>query len=79
MYLNYHSGVLHVWQNGVSQVHGTFRRNSNQICQFHWGLYANGANTSITLFEDDFSVWKLDQTLTSFDAEPWTATRTSCQ
>jgi hypothetical protein len=71
VYLNYHKGEFHVWQDGVSQMHGTFRRNSKQICQFHWGLYANGANNAITLFEDDMSVWKLEEPLASFDQEPW--------
>ncbi len=70
VYLNYYTGQLHVWQDGVSQMHGTFRRNSTQICQMHWGLYASGNNPAITLFEDDMSVWKLEQPLAGFDAEP---------
>jgi hypothetical protein len=71
VYLNYHTGVMHLWQNGVKQLQATFRRNTRQICHFHWGLYASGANSSITLFEDDFSLWKLDQPVTDFAAEPW--------
>jgi hypothetical protein len=70
VYLNYHSGALHLWQDGQKQLEATFTRNSRQICQFHWGLYANGANTSITLFEDDFSIWKLDEPLTDLGSEP---------
>ena len=71
LYLNYHTGVMDLWMNGQKQWHATVRRSSQQICQFHWGLYASGANSSITLFEDDFSLWKLDQPLPSVDAEPW--------
>ncbi len=79
LYLNYHSGVMHMWQNGQKQWQATFRRPTKQICQFHWGLYASGANTSISLFEDDFSIWKLDQPLASFDVEPWLGqTRSVC-
>lgn len=71
VYVNYYTGELHVWQDGVSQMHGTFRRSTNQICQLHWGLYASAVNTAITLFEDDMSVWKLQQPLADYDHEPW--------
>jgi hypothetical protein len=70
VYLNYHAGEFRVWQDGVPQIHGTFRRNSNQICQMHWGLYASPRSNAITLFEDDMSVWKLEEPLASFDQEP---------
>jgi hypothetical protein len=71
IYLNYHDGEFHVWQDGVSQMHGTFRRSSKQICQLHWGLYASGNNHAIKLVEDDMSVWKLEQPLEDFVNEPW--------
>ena len=70
LYLNYDSGVMRAWQDGAEQFTANFRRNTNRICHFHWGLYAGPINTSLTLFEDDFSIHKLDQP-TSFSSEPW--------
>ncbi len=71
VYMNYHTGEFHVWQDGKSTTHATFKRNSQEICQFHWGLYASRPNEHITLFEDDISVWKLETPLTDFESEPW--------
>ncbi len=44
---------------------------STDICQWHWGAYASGNNDSIVLFEDDNSIWKLEQPWTDFEQEPW--------
>ncbi|MEC7519296.1 MAG: hypothetical protein VYE22_05485 [Myxococcota bacterium] len=71
VYVNYHSGDLHVWQDGASVLHATFSRPSTDICQWHWGAYASGDNTDVTLFEDDKSIWKLDEAWTDFSREPW--------
>ncbi len=71
VYVNYHTGVLHVWQDGASVVHGTFSRPSTDICQWHWGAYASGDNDDIVLYEDDKSIWKLDSPWTDWSREPW--------
>jgi hypothetical protein len=70
VYLNYYTGVMRSWQDGAEQFTANFRRNSNRICHFHWGLYAGAVISSLTLFEDDFSIHKLDQPAT-FTSEPW--------
>ncbi|HEY8431061.1 MAG TPA: hypothetical protein VIL20_21930, partial [Sandaracinaceae bacterium] len=71
VYINYHRGEMHVWQDGTSIVHGTFSRPTTDICHFHWGAYASGNNDSIVLHEDDKSIWKLEEPWTDFSVEPW--------
>lgn len=71
VYINYYDGVMHVWQDGQKVAQGTFSRRSRQICQFHWGLYASANNGNIVLFEDDISIWKLNQRWTNFNVEPY--------
>ena len=71
VYINYHDGVMHVWQDGQSLEHVTFNRALKTICQFHWGLYASGDNDNIVLFEDDKSLWKLGEPWTDFGKEPY--------
>jgi len=70
-YVNYYTGVMHVWQNGQSQQHVTFSRPLHTICHIHWGLYASGDNDDIVLFEDDKSLWKLNQPWTDWNEEPY--------
>lgn len=74
-YLNYHTGVMHVWQDGVSQQHVTFSRPLATICHLHFGLYASANNDDVVLFEDDNSVWKLNEPWTDFDVEPYFGTQ----
>lgn len=71
VYVNYHAGEMHVWQDGASVVHANFSRPTNDICQWHWGAYASGDNTDIELFEDDKSIWKLEEAWTDWSSEPW--------
>jgi len=71
IYLNYHDQVLHVWQDGQQVSRVTFDRPRTTICQWHWGAYASGDNDDLVLFEDDNSIWKLDQRWTDFSVEPW--------
>jgi hypothetical protein len=71
IYINYHGGEMHVWQDGESVVHGTFSRPSQDICHWHWGSYASGDNDDIVLYEDDNSLWKLEEPWTDFSVEPW--------
>jgi hypothetical protein len=71
IYINYYDGVMHIWQDGVSVVHATFHRPTNDICQWHWGAYASGDNDDIVLFEDEKSIWKLDSSWTDWSTEPW--------
>jgi hypothetical protein len=71
LYVNYARGEMHAWQDGVSVFHATFRRPTSDMCQWHWGAYASGDNTDIVLFEDDISLWKLEEPLTDFSREPW--------
>jgi hypothetical protein len=70
IYINYHDGVMHVWQDGQSVCHGTFSRSTPVICQWHWGAYASGDNDDIVLYEDDNSIWKLNQPWADFGVEP---------
>lgn len=71
IYINYHSGVMHVWQDGTSLLHATFSRPSSDICQWHWGAYASGDNDDIVLYEDDNYIWKLEEAWTDFSTEPY--------
>jgi hypothetical protein len=71
IYVNYHDGTMHVWQDGTSISHVTFVRAATRICQWHWGAYASGDNTDLVLFEDDNSIWKLAEPWTDFAVEPW--------
>jgi len=71
IYVNYHDQEMHVWQDGKEVSHVTFNRPSNTICQWHWGLYASGDNDDIVLYEDDNSIWKLNERWTDFSVEPW--------
>jgi len=70
IYIDYHAGVMHVWQDGASVVHGTFTRPATTMCQWHWGAYANGDNDDVVLFEDDNYLWKLDAPWIDFADEP---------
>jgi hypothetical protein len=72
VYLNFASGQMHVWQNGRSLFHvDNITRSIHSMCQFHWGLYSSGDNTNILMYEDDKSVWRLDEPLRNFTEEPW--------
>ncbi len=71
IYVNYYDGVMHVWQNGASVVHATFTRPGTDLCQWHWGAYASGDNDDLVLWEDDNSLWRLDQPWDDFTVEPW--------
>jgi hypothetical protein len=70
IYLNTHTGDLHLWQNGASVAHASFVRPSTDVCHFHWGAYASGDNSDVVLYEDDMSVWKLEEAWTDFSREP---------
>jgi hypothetical protein len=70
IYINYHDGVMHLWQDGRTVCHCTFSRPAATICQWHWGAYASGDNDDIVLYEDDNSIWKLNRPWTDFSVEP---------
>ncbi len=71
IYINYVTGVMAVWQNGAKLLQATFSRSDTDICQWHWGAYASGDNDDVVLYEDDNSIWKLEEPWTNFDVEPW--------
>jgi hypothetical protein len=71
VYINYVTGNMVVWQDGQKLLDATFSRSDADICQWHWGAYASGDNTDIVLYEDDNSIWKLEEAWTNFDVEPW--------
>lgn len=71
IYVNYYTGVMHVWQDGEEVSHVTFVRSKKTICQWHWGAYASGDNDNLVLFEDDNSIWKLGEEWTDFSIEPY--------
>jgi hypothetical protein len=56
----------------------TFARPNTRICQWHWGAYASGDNTDVVLFEDDNSIYKLEQAWTDFAVEPQLSPATVC-
>lgn len=71
VYVNLAAGVMHVWQNGRSIEHVTgIARSTPLMCQWHWGLYASGDTTDVVLYEDDLSVWRLDEPLIEMSREP---------
>jgi hypothetical protein len=70
IYVNYYTGIMHVWQDGQEISHVTFFRPKKTICQWHWGAYASGDNDNLVLFEDDNSIWKLEQEWTDMRQEP---------
>jgi hypothetical protein len=71
IYMNYVTGVMAVWQDGQKLLDATFTRSDTDICQWHWGAYASPDNTDVVLYEDDNSIWKLDEPWTNFEVEPW--------
>jgi hypothetical protein len=71
IYVNLVEGEIHMWQNGESLLHATVSRPTSDICQWHWGAYASGDNTDVVLYEDDNSIWKLDEAWTDWTVEPW--------
>jgi hypothetical protein len=71
VYVNYADGTMHYWQDGAEVAHVTFVRPKKTICQWHWGMYASADNDNIVLFEDDNSIWKLEEAWTDFKREPW--------
>lgn len=71
IYVNYYTGIMHVWQDGQEISHVTFVRPKRTICQWHWGAYASGDNDNLVLFEDDNSIWKLEQEWTDMSREPY--------
>ena len=77
VYMNLHTGDMHVWQNGRSVLHieGIYRRLTT-MCQWHWGLYASGDNTAVEMYEDDKVVWRLDQPYDDWAREPLLGTTT---
>jgi hypothetical protein len=70
-YVNYHAGVMHVWQDGAPVQRATFSRPLQTICKWRWGLYASADNDAIVLFEDDNEIWKLNEPWTDFELEPY--------
>jgi hypothetical protein len=71
IYVNYYTGIMHVWQDGQEISHVTFVRPKQTICQWHWGAYASGDNDNLVLFEDDNGIWKLEQAWTDMAQEPY--------
>jgi hypothetical protein len=71
IYVNYYDETMHVWQDGQKISDVTFTRPTNRICQWHWGAYASGNNDDVVLFEDDNSIYKLEEAWTDFSTEPW--------
>lgn len=71
IYINYHEGRMHLWQNGEEVLDATFTRPQTDMCQWHWGAYASGDNDDVVLYEDDNSIWKLEEPWTDFTVEPW--------
>lgn len=71
IYMNYVEGRMHLWQDGVEILDATFSRSDTDMCQWHWGMYASGDNDDIVLYEDDNSLWKLEEPWVDFSVEPW--------
>jgi hypothetical protein len=71
IYFNFYSGEMHVWQNGQSISHVMFSRPIKTVCHWHWGLYASADNDDVVMFEDDKSIWKLNEPWDDFTVEPY--------
>ncbi|MHC5005666.1 MAG: hypothetical protein ACYTJ0_21415, partial [Planctomycetota bacterium] len=71
VYVNFYDQLMRVWQNGEPVATATFTRPGLTACQFHFGLYASGANDDVVLYEDNIAIWRLDAPLADLDAEPW--------
>jgi hypothetical protein len=71
IYVNYHAGEMVVWQDGQKLLDATFSRSDKDICQWHWGAYASKDNDDVVLYEDDISIWKLNEPWTDFAVEPY--------
>lgn len=71
LYVNYHEGSMHLWQDGAKILEASFTRPDPDMCQWHWGMYASGDNTDVVLYEDDLSLWKLEEPWQDFSVEPW--------
>lgn len=71
IYVNYVEGRMHLWQDGVELLDATFSRGDTDMCQWHWGMYASSDNTDVVLYEDDLSLWKLEEPWVDFAVEPW--------
>lgn len=78
IYVNAHRGELYVWQDGALVAGASFARPSTDLCQWHWGLYASGDNDSLELYEDDLSLWILEQEWPDCALEPWLERATMC-
>ncbi len=75
VYIHYQSnrdGIVHVWQDGVRVFTGIQRSQSasTMATVMHWGIYTNNADFNATLYNDELSIWHLDQPLSQFDREP---------
>ncbi len=71
IYINYHEGRMHLWQDGAEVLDATFSRSDTDMCQWHWGAYASGDNDDVVLYEDDNYLWKLEEPWLDFSVEPW--------
>jgi hypothetical protein len=70
IYLNYHDGAMHVWQDGEKVCHASFQRPGTSLCQWHFGLYGSGDNEDVVLYEDDLRITRLAAPLPDFQTEP---------
>jgi hypothetical protein len=70
VYLNFQTGSMHVWQNGTKVCNASWTPAGSKMCQWHFGLYASGPNSDVTMYEDDYSIVKLAQPMTNFTIEP---------
>jgi hypothetical protein len=70
VYLNFYAAQMHVWQNGAKVCSATFSPAGSRMCQWHFGLYASGPNSDVTMYEDDYSMLRLDEPMVNFTAEP---------
>jgi hypothetical protein len=71
IYINYVEGRMHLWQDGAEILDATFSRSDTDMCQWHWGMYASSDNTDVVLYEDDNSLWKLEEPWQDYAVEPW--------
>lgn len=74
-YIQYESsgrGRVDVWQDGVRVLTGIQQSTTNgtTMTAGHWGLYTNDATWQAHLYNDDISIWSLNQPLTDFVREP---------
>ena len=71
VYIDYASGAVVVWQDGVRIMFGNYRKGTQMaLRRAHWGLYTSPKVTSTTVYQDEVAIWKLSTPWRSNEEPP---------